>query len=242
MANNTKNNRHLTNLKLSGYEKAFHKSVEDADLVSFKRNLKKGANPYYEKNSKDIFDKIEDLKFQDEQRLYDAVVQKNAEDFVDTLETGASYLFAPDGKTCTLDKVIDLLQNTDIDSVEIGCFMYEQLSEHKIRKTDSAKTADLMSQTLLNHEKDRTESYFKNKAPVPKLPLIEQEQYRMDYTTEDEQCISTLINLHKAPLTPNNTPITKSTHGYISDDESLESLKTHTSKYLNEKNKNHLSI
>ena len=136
MTNNTKDNQNLTNLKLSGYEKALHRSVESADLVSFRRNLKKGANPYYEKNSKDIFDKIEDLKFQDEQRLYDAVVQKNVQDFVDTLETGASYLFAPDGKTFTFDKVNDLLQSTDIDSIEIGCFMYEQLSEHKIRKTD----------------------------------------------------------------------------------------------------------
>ncbi|MDA0781620.1 MAG: hypothetical protein PQ612_04505 [Rickettsiales bacterium] len=237
-----KANQNLTNLKLSGYENALHQSVENADLVSFRRNLKKGANPYYEKNSKDIFDKIEDLKFQDEQRLYDAVVQKNVEGFVDALETGASYLFAPDDKTFTFDKVNDLLQSTDSDSQEIGIFMYEQLSEHKIRKTDSAKTADLMSQTLLKHEKDRTKSYFKNNAPVPKLPLIDQNEYYMDYTTDEDQCMSALIDLHKTPLTPNNTPITKSTHGDISDDESLESLKTHTSKYLNEKNKNHRSL
>ena len=139
---NNEQNQDITNLKLSGYEKALHSSVDNANIESFKDNLERGANPYYETKSKDIFDKIEDLKYKEEQKLYDAVIGCNVEDFINALDTGATYMYKPGTKEkSTLEIVNELIKSTDSDVKDVGNFMYEQLYYHKPFATEASKAA-----------------------------------------------------------------------------------------------------
>jgi hypothetical protein len=59
---NTENN---VELKLTGLEDEFHKSVEvnTLNVQSFIDLLDRGANPFHQKDGKDIINKVNDLKF-----------------------------------------------------------------------------------------------------------------------------------------------------------------------------------
>ena len=157
-------------LKLSGFEECLHGSVSTRSVEDFKFFLtEKNANPFYEKNGKDIVSKISELEFFEERRLHEAIDNRDFIKFSDAINNGANFAYQIDGMNA-YDKLNNTFRNGNYIEQTIAFAMYNNISYDKIRQTDCSKIAKQMSKVLFEHETTRTQSLFNDSEELPKLP------------------------------------------------------------------------